>query len=120
MNNKEKKLAIFFDNLAHATINVYFYFYFVISILIIITYFLGLITLFNVLSIIMFVIYMFELFVGFDRNLIGITGVIFLGIIGYLIFNDKNGVILGITIGIFIVNALKVILNIFINRRLNK
>ena len=116
MNKREKKLANFFDKLAHFIINFHFYFYFIISILIIVLYFLNLTSLFNILFIIMMVIYVIELSMGLDRNFLGIVGIIILGSIGYIVTKNISGAMLGITIGILFVNILKLILSHLINK----
>jgi hypothetical protein len=63
----------------------------------------------------MIIIYLIELFLGFDRNFLGYLGLIIVGIIGYLITKTYDGALLSITIGLFIINLIKVLFNIVIN-----
>ena len=60
MNNKEKKLANILDKIAHFIIKFYFYFYLLFSLLIIVAYYLNLMSLFKALFIIMFSVYLIE------------------------------------------------------------
>ena len=69
--------------------------------------------------IIMISIYALELMCGFDRNFIGVFGVIISGSIGYFVFDSTYGIMLGISIAILIISILKLILNLFINKTIN-
>lgn len=119
MTKNEKKLANILDKIAHFLINFYFYFYLLFSILTIIFYYFNIISVFKVLFIIMISIYALELMCGFDRNFIGVFGVIISGSIGYFVFNSTYGIMLGISIAILIISILKLILNLFINKTIN-
>ena len=120
MSSKEKKLANFLDKLGHFIINFHFHFYLLFSILIIISYYLGFIKVFNILFIIMISIYIIELLLGLDRNFLGFFGILIAGIIGYLCLGNTNGVLLAITYAILVVNILKLLLNVLLNRVINK
>ena len=84
MSPKEKKLASIFDKVGHFVISFHFYFYLLISTLILAANYLNFNKLFNILFIIMIVVYFIELFLGFDRNFLGYVGTCIAGFIGYL------------------------------------
>ena len=101
-NNIENKMG----NVLSKLFTIYFYFYLVLSIISLILYFFKLFLVFRIITIIMLVFYILELLLGIDRNFFGILGVIILGVAGYLFTNTFDGILLGITIGIFVVNVL--------------
>ena len=120
MSSKEKKWANFFNKAARYTFNIYFYFYFVMSILIIILYYLNINTIFNILVYIMIGVYLFEMILGFDRNFIGILGIIIFGFVGYMVLKSISGIMLFITFAILFINILKILLNILLNYLINR
>ena len=107
--NEYNKIENKMGNVLSKIFVVYFYSYLVLSIISMILYFFKLFTPFRIITIIMLIFYLLELLLGIDRNFFGILGVIILGIIGFLFTNSFNGILLGITIGIFVVNVLWVL-----------
>ncbi len=107
--NEYNKIENKMGNVLSKIFIVYFYFYLVLSIISLILYIFKLFTPFRIITIIMLIFYLLELLLGIDRNFFGILGVIILGIIGFLFTNSFNGILLGITIGIFVVNVLWVL-----------
>lgn len=120
MSKKEKKLAIFLEKLADFILSFHFYFYFLIAVAVLCTYYWGFPKVFNGLVIVMLTVYILELIIGYDRNFLGLFGMILFGIIGYLITKTTSGALLGITYAILIINIMKIVLSYVISEIASK
>ncbi len=109
------KLANRIEKVVNITTKLYFYFYLALSIISITLYYLNYISAFKIVALIMISIYIIELLLGFDRNLFGFIGIFISGLIGYMLLNNFNGILLGISFGILIINIIKRILNFILN-----